>query len=147
MRFYQLGTTTLERALPRLLDKILARGERAVVMAGSPERVEALNAALWTFEDRSFLPHGSARDGFAEDQPVWLTPVEENPNGATVLILTDGATAAGLERWGMVLEIFDGHQDDAVKAAEAHRQAYKEAGHALAFWRQSDRGAWEKAPG
>ena len=72
-------TMTLERALPQILEKVLARGERVVVMAGSSERVEALNAALWTYNDRSFLPHGSSRDGFAEDQPIWLTTAEREP--------------------------------------------------------------------
>ena len=42
-------------------------------IAGSDERVESLNAQLWTYKERGFLPHGSAKDGFAEDQPGWLT--------------------------------------------------------------------------
>ena len=84
--FYHLQRTSLEKALPRLLEKVLASGRRAVVMAGSPERVEALNLALWVQDPNGFLPHGSAADGNAERQPVWLTAADENPNGATVLV-------------------------------------------------------------
>ncbi len=48
--FYHLLTTPLEKALPGLLVKALDGGMRAVVLAGSDERVEALCAALWTFD-------------------------------------------------------------------------------------------------
>ncbi|HTY70738.1 MAG TPA: DNA polymerase III subunit chi [Alphaproteobacteria bacterium] len=144
IRFYHLRTTALERALPQLLEKILARGTRAVVMAGSPERVAALDDALWTYDDRSFLPHGSARDGFAEEQPVWLTMQPENPNRAEVLVLTDGAVAE-VGGWPMVLEIFDGNSDDAVAIARERWKAHKAAGHELTYWKQDDQGKWEKS--
>lgn len=144
IRFYHLRTTALERALPQLLEKILARGTRAVVMAGSAERVAALDTALWTYDDRSFLPHGSARDGFAEEQPIWLTMQPENPNGAQVLVLTDGALA-DVGDWPMVLEVFDGNSDDAVAQARERWKAHKAAGHELTYWKQDDQGKWEKS--
>ena len=144
IRFYHLRTTTLERALPQILEKVLAKGERVVVMAGSPERVEALNAALWTYNDRAFLPHGSSRDGFAEDQPIWLTTAEENPNGAAMLVMADGAMSGDVAKWPSAIEIFDGGDEDAVAAARERWKAYKAAGHALTYWKQSDEGKWEK---
>lgn len=139
-----MRTTTLERALPQLLEKILARGERAVVVAGSEERVEALNAALWTYDDRGFLPHGSARDGFEEDQPIWLATAEHNPNGAKVLVLTDGVVASKVDDWSLVLEIFDGNEDGVVAAARQRWIGYRASGHAMAYWRQNDEGRWEQ---
>lgn len=144
IRFYHLRTTPLERALPQLLEKILARGDRAVVMASSPERVAALDDALWTYDDRSFLPHGTAREGFPEDQPIWITVQPENPNSAKVLVLADGAVA-DVVGWSMVLEIFDGNSDDAVAAARERWKAHKTAGHELTYWKQDDQGKWEKA--
>jgi DNA polymerase-3 subunit chi len=108
------------------------------------ERVSALDDALWTYNERSFLPHGTARDGSPEDQPVWLTTEAENPNGATVLVLTDGATG-DVGGWSMVLEMFDGNSDDAVAAARERWKAHKAAGHELTYWKQSDEGKWEKA--
>jgi DNA polymerase III subunit chi len=123
---------------------VLARGDRAVVMAGSEERVAALDAELWTYNDRAFLPHGTERDGHAEDQPVWLTVREENPNGAKVLFLTDGATAE-VGGWPMVLEIFDGNSEDTVAAARGRWKGYKDAGHELTYWKQDPQGRWEKS--
>ena len=63
-------------------------------MAGSDERVAALDALLWTYDEASFLPHGTARDGNAARQPIWLTAADENPNAATMLVLIDGVASA-----------------------------------------------------
>src|SRR5713226_7430035 len=91
--FYHLLATPLERALPRLLEQARARGYRIVVRAASAERVEHLSALLWSYDEASFLPHGTARDGNAENQPIWLSERAENPNGAAMLVLVDGVDA------------------------------------------------------
>jgi DNA polymerase-3 subunit chi len=142
--FYHLTRVPLERALPRLLEKALEAGHRIVVLAGSEERVEALNAALWTYDDEAFLPHGSARDGRAADQPIWLTAQVENPNGATLLALVDGAEPPDLTPYARCLNLFDGNDDDAVAAARQRWAALKAAGHALTYWQQTPSGGWEK---
>ncbi len=144
IRFYHLQRTTLETALPQLLEKVLGRNQRAVVMAGSSERVEALNAHLWTYSERSFLPHGSGRDGFPTEQPIWLTEQDERPNAAQVLFLTDGATSARLEDYTMVVEMFDGNDEAAVIAARTRWTGYKAQGHSLTYWRQDDSGRWSE---
>lgn len=142
--FYHLEHSPLERALPKLLEKTLAAGKRAVVIAGSAERVEALNGLLWTHDPDSWLPHGSAKDGDAGDQPVWLTTVDENPNRAEFLFLTDGATSDRLAEFERCFDLFDGHDAAAVEAARERWKIAKSAGHALAYWQQTPSGGWEK---
>jgi DNA polymerase-3 subunit chi len=142
--FYHLTRSPLERALPRLLEKVLGAGLRAVVRAGSAERVEFLNAALWTYEPASFLPHGTAREGDASWQPIWLTEGEDNPNEAEVLVLTDGVTATDVSAFERCLEMFDGRDQQAVEAARERWRAYNDAGHALTYWQQTSRGGWEQ---
>lgn len=142
--FYHLSVSPLERALPKLLEKTLAAGKRALVMAGSEERVESLNAALWTYDQGSWLPHGSGRDGRPADQPVWLTPRDENPNGAAYLFLTDGAQSARIAEYERCFELFDGGDPAAVAAARERWMAYQTAGHGLAYWQQSEGGGWRR---
>ena len=89
--FYHLQRQPLERVLPALIEKSLERGWRVVVQAASDERIEALDAHLWTFRDDSFLPHASWREAEAPEQPVLLTVNDDNPNGALVRFLVDGA--------------------------------------------------------
>ncbi len=146
--FYHLETRTLEQVLPVLLERSLARGWRAVVQAGSPERVEALDGQLWTYDDASFLPHGTLRDGDAETQPVYLTDGPENPNGAAIRLFTDGVALApvlaadvGYER---AVLLFDGRDDEAVASARRQWVEIKAAGHAVSYWQQGENGRWEK---
>ena len=144
VRFYHLQRMRLEVALPKMLERCLDRGDRAVVMLGSPERVEALAAQLWTYNDRGFLPHGTAEDGFGARQPIWLTAVDENPNGAQILFLADGAESAEMAAYKLCVELFDGADEQAVAAARRRWAAYKATGHALSYFQQNDSGAWEQ---
>ena len=91
--FYHLIATPLERALPRLLERARAQGHRIVVRAASEARARDLDALLWRYDEASFLAHGTARDGNPRAQPIWLTDRDENPNGATMLVLVDGVEA------------------------------------------------------
>ena len=109
--FYHLLTTPLERALPRLLERASGQGHRIVIRAASPERVEHLNALLWTYDDASFLPHGSGRDGNPAAQPIWLSDGAENPNGATILFLVDGVEAEEMAEFARCIDMFDGNDE------------------------------------
>ena len=141
--FYHLQSTALERALPALLEKTLQRGKRAVVMSGSKERVEALNSLLWTYRDDSFLPHGTARDGSAADQPVWLTEQDENPNAADFLFLTDRSMSDAVGDFERVILLFDDRDTAAVTDARGHWKRFQEADFTLSYWQQT-RGGWTK---
>lgn len=144
VHFYHLTRSRLEQVLPDLLEKTLARGWKAVVMAASTERVEALTQSLWLYQPDSFLPHGSAKDGLAELQPIWLTDRDERPNDAQVLFLTDGMTSANLNSFERVCDVFEGIDDTAVAAARDRWKAAQAADHTVSYWKQTDRG-WEKA--
>src|SRR5665213_68514 len=88
--FYQLNGQTLEQILPPLIARSLERGWRVAVQASSDERIEALDAHLWTWRDDAFLPHGTWREAEAAEQPVLLTVSEANPSAATVRFLIEG---------------------------------------------------------
>jgi DNA polymerase-3 subunit chi len=144
--FYHLTTAPLEQALPVLLEKSLSAGHRVVLMAGSAERVAHLDAHLWTFDPPSFLPHGSGQDGMEMHQPIFLTDEDKNPNGADLLVLTDGVTSRHLESFTRCLTLFDGQDDAAVALARSRWKEWNAAGHELIYYQQTDRGGWtEKA--
>jgi len=142
--FYHLEHQPLERVLPTLVEKTLERGWRAVVQAGSEERVEALDTLLWTYREDGFLPHGTRRDGNVALQPVYLTTDEDNPNGAQVRFLVDGAEAPDLSPYTRVVYLFDGRDAAAVAQARQQWKGAKEGGFAATYWQQSPEGRWEK---
>jgi DNA polymerase-3 subunit chi len=146
--FYHLTRTPLERALPQLLGRVLGAGGRAMVLFGSRERLEALDAALWTTAEPDWLPHGSPTTGHPTYQPIWLTTEDAGeagaPNGARFLVLLEGMTSQRLDAFDRVLDLFDGGDPDAVGAARERWRAAKAGGHALTYWQQGAKG-WEKA--
>jgi DNA polymerase-3 subunit chi len=142
--FYHLQREPLEHALPKLLEKALEQGMRALVLTADEDRVETLNTALWTYRQDSFLPHGSAADGPADEQPVYLTTIDENTNGANLLVLVHGAGSAKVGDYDRCLDLFDGRDDDAVAAARDRWKKAKEAGYGVTYWQQSAQGRWEK---
>jgi DNA polymerase-3 subunit chi len=145
MLFYHLLRKPLERALPELLEKSYERGWRVVVQASSDERVEALDAHLWTYRDDGFLPHGTARDSEAAAQPILLTSSDHNPNGATVRFLIDGAAVpADAASYARIVVMFDGEDEDAVGAARERWSEAKRQGFDLTYWQPDENGRWTK---
>jgi DNA polymerase-3 subunit chi len=118
---------------------------RVLLRASSRERVEALDRHLWVFEADSWLPHGTRADGNPDMQPVWLTDQVENPNEATLLVLVDQAADDDMAAFPRVLDLFDGADEAAVEAARERWRQRRAAGHRLVYWKQTERGGWEKA--
>jgi DNA polymerase III subunit chi len=143
--FYHLQRQPIERVLPQLLEKSLERGWRVVVQAASDERVDALDAHLWTWRDDSFLAHGSDREAEAALQPVLLTAQDHNPNGASVRFLIDGAPVpADAASYQRIVLLFDGEDDDAVAAARTRWTEAKAQGFEATYWQADENGRWQK---
>lgn len=166
VQFYHLTATPLERALPRLLEKIVSVGFRVALTAPSDERAEQLDQLLWTYDPGSFLPHGREGHGNEEFQPILIlssvilgdaTASSGNPdkmdsrlradarpeNDRNLLFITDGRKAEG--HFERVVDMFDGSDANAVASARARWADYKSAGHELTYFKQTPQGGWEKA--
>ena len=145
--FYHLTRTGADHALPHLLGRTLAAGQRALVLCGNPERLASLDAALWLCPDPDWLPHGSADPADADLQPIWLAAADPGaagaPNRARFLFLLDGAECARLDLYDRVFDLFNGADAAAVQAARGRWAAARAAGHELTYWQQTGRG-WER---
>lgn len=142
--FYHLTQWPLERALPPLLEKTLERGWRALVRAGSSERLDHLNEHLWSWSDDSFLPHGLAKEDGAAVQPVLLTTEMSNDNQADVLFVVDHAETGDISSFTRTILIFDGNDDNAMASARAEWRRAKENDLEVSYWQQSETGGFEK---
>ena len=143
--FYHLHRQPLERVLPTLLQKSIERGWRVVVQAASEERVAALDAHLWTFREDSFLPHGTAREAEAREQPIVLTVDDDNPNGATVRFLLDGAgVPPDATAYQRIVLLFDGEDPEALAAARARWSEAKAGGFDVTYWQPDEDGRWQR---
>ena len=142
--FYHLLHQPLTSALPKLLEKVQAAGLKAVIKVGSTERMQELDATLWTYHKASFLPHGSQKSKFPEQQPLYFTTEDENPAKATILVLVDSMESPDIDNYDRCLEMFDGTDQEAVTKARSRWKSYKEADHELTYWQQTEQGGWGK---
>ncbi len=143
--FYHLLGQKLEGVLPTLLEKSLERGWKVIVQGSSEERIEALDAHLWTYRDDGFLPHGTWREQDAAAQPVLLTVNDGNPNAANVRFLLDGAPVpADAEVYQRIVLLFDGEDEDALAAARSTWTDAKAKGYAATYWQPDAQGRWVK---
>lgn len=143
--FYHLERQSLEAVLPQLLEKSLARGWRVVVQSSSEERVEALDAHLWTYRDDSFLPHGTFRESLLSDQPVLLTVSDDNPNRASVRFLIDRAQPpADANSYERIVVLFDGEDEEARAEARELWRAKKTEGFDVTYWQSDEQGRWQR---
>lgn len=143
--FYQLNGQKLEQVLPPLIQRSLERGWRVVVQASSDERVDALDAHLWTWRDDAFLPHGTWREAEAAEQPVLLTVNAENANAAVVRFLVDGAAVpADAAAYQRLVLVFDGDDPEALETARARWVQAKNEGFDVTYWRTDENGRWQR---
>lgn len=142
--FYHLERTSLDAALPELLEKTLARSWRALVRSTEPERVDHLDGWLWTYRDDSFLPHGVDGEPMSERQPVLITTSMANPNQADVLFLIDGAEPGDISPYQRCILLFDGRDEAALGLARRRWSEFKGAGCEVSYWRQGETSGWRK---
>lgn len=143
--FYQLKGQTLEQVLPPLIARSLERGWRVAVQGASDERIEALDAHLWTWREDAFLPHGTWRDPEAAEQPVLLTINEDNQNGAVVRFLIEGAgLPSDPAAYQRLVLVFDGEDADALETAREHWGKARSAGFQTTYWKTDENGRWQR---
>lgn len=144
--FYHLTKAPLEQVLPKLCEKAYSTKMKIKILLGTDERVEFINSLLWTYSEESFLPHGSKKDGFVEEQPIFISTNNENENNAKILILADGGyiESDALNNYERILNIFDGNNDEALNKAREYWKDIKSLGFELHYWQQKNDGSFEQ---
>lgn len=144
--FYHLQDSPLERAVAPLLEKCLERGWRVLAISGSAARRTALDEALWTYDDDSFLPHGIAgAEGLVErEQPILISGESANQNGAAVALLVDGAELPVDAPFERCMVMFDDGDGPVRQKAREQFKAAKDAGLPARYFQQKGRG-WKEA--
>lgn len=142
--FYHLTVTALDQALPKLLEKALQGGFRVHLCVATEEEAERINGLLWTYNPDSFLPHGTAKDGYGDQQPVYIGTGEDAPNRPSLIVVVDGRRVKPSESVQRVLDVFNGASDEEVAKARDRWKQYTAEGQKLSYFRQTTSGGWEK---
>lgn len=144
--FYHLQRTTLERAAPPLLEKCLERGWRVLAISPDVARRGALDEALWTYDDKSFLAHGRAEAEGLDPaaQPILISETPDNLNDAVVALLMDGTQLPVDAPFARCMVMFDDGDSNARQTAREQFKAAKDAGLEARYFQQGPRG-WTEA--
>jgi len=145
--FYHLERTTLEQAAGALLEKCLEHNKRVLAISPRPERRAALDEALWTYNDNSFLPHGRVEaEGLnPADQPVLISPDADNKNAATFCLLMDGVDIGEADAFERCMVMFDGGDQATRDIARKQFKAAKDRGQTVRYFQQTPNGGWKEA--
>ena len=93
----------------RLTEKAYLRNLRVIVLAESAADVAAMDDLLWTFNDRSFVPHKVRLDAQAEESATPVHLCVEPPVAPTADLAVNLASRLPLqpERFARIAEIID----------------------------------------
>ncbi|MBO6055661.1 MAG: DNA polymerase III subunit chi [Alphaproteobacteria bacterium] len=142
LNFYHVMSGNLVPSVAKLLEKVYDSGKKSVFFSPLEDRVKIVDKTLWTFSKNAFIPHGDKSLGFSELQSVYLTSEIENPNKATVLVMTDDFDYKSWnQNFERVICIFE--DDDSAEIAQSMFSDLKNQGENVKYWKQSQKG-WEK---
>jgi DNA polymerase-3 subunit chi len=141
--FYRLGSSPIERVLPRICERLIAAKDRLLIVARS-DLLGSLDDLLWTYAREAFLPHGRAGSPGADTQPVLLADQPEPINGATHIALADGAWREAALDFRRCFYFFDTEQSDDALARWEGLQGRSEVD--ARYWRQDANGKWVRGP-
>lgn len=136
--FYYLTRVPLEKALPAIAERILANGERLVIVAEDEKLLTRIDALLWSYKPESFLPHG--REG---DQPILLS-ADAGGTVAQNIALIDGLWRDAACDFARAFYFFDSQTID--NARTAWRGLADRSEVERHYWKQDDAGRWVEGP-
>jgi DNA polymerase-3 subunit chi len=141
INFYYVLSGNLVPSVVRLLEKVYASGQRCVFFSSSEERIKVVDRALWTFSVNAFIPHGDVHFGFCDKQPIYFTNRVENPNNATVSVMTDTLNYSEHQGFDRLLIVFEEKQQ--AENANILYNDLKKNNVNVNYWKQNPKG-WEK---
>ena len=142
--FYHLEKTSLDDALPLILEKAYETSQNVLIKVEMAERADYLNSLLWTYKPDSFLPHGVEKDGFPEKQPIFITHKDNfNPNNASLCVLIDSLSIPLDERFTRILYFFDGKNPVSLQKAREEWKKVSSVGVDKFYWQQDETGKWQ----
>lgn len=116
----------------RLLRKAARQGARVLVTAPDVVLGE-LDRALWTFEERDFIPHvrvPGARAALASRTPIWLAADAQHADAPRLVLNLGAAAPAELAALDRLIEVVATEPDE-VEAGRQRWRQYKAAGLAI----------------
>ena len=151
--FYDLKTEKPENALLALIEPIIASKKRTVIVLKDTAEAERINDLLWSFDENSFIPHGSKKDGNEKMQPIYLADAEEfknfkksSPNSASFIVYMNAVISDIPDKdvYERCFVIFGNRNPAELENARTLWKKAMESGDEKHLWRRD--GKWRDVP-
>jgi DNA polymerase III subunit chi len=111
----------------RLIEKAYLLDLKVLVLNDTLADAQALDELLWTFNERSFVPHQLCVDGQPVDPatPVQLAVHSDDSPGADLLLNLANAQPANLQRYARIAEVIDADEERR-RAGRERFKAYRD---------------------
>ena len=155
IHYYHLGQSTIEQALPLLIDKAWQQGWTCWVKSDDISLLKRMDKLLWQGEPTDFIPHRMIISEGDEESMVHiernriiLSPsdgVGSRHQSRIVFLLQGAKLPAKLETYPFerICRLFNGNHEVALKKARADWVEDKKKGYGLCYWQQGSAG-WQK---
>ena len=140
--FYHLTALPIQKAAPKLIEKIYYSKQKLVVICPNEELVKTLDDGLWAYSTKHFIPHGTCEDEHKDRQPVYISYKLENPSQAEIIMTIANVELDSLDA-SKILHLFDGNDAKQLEFARARWKYYKQNKAKLTYWQQKIDGSWE----
>ncbi len=140
--FYEVVSDLFEKSVCKLIEKSYQSGQNSFVKVEDANFQELINKTLWTFSQKTFVPHGSINDPFPERQPVLISVSEENLNNSKILISV-ASEYSNIEIFERVVIIFSHDSKIQKDLCRSLYSKYKEKYGAIKYYKQNPKGVWE----
>ena len=144
--FYHIQNTDLNSTVLKLSLKAIQNNINGIIFSKDENKISIIDDYLWNSGRNNFIPHGTEKDGFPEDQPIFLTSKEIIPNDANLIMNIDGSDIDEdyLSNFEKYFVIFNGNNESELNSARSLWKKYKDYGFELSYWQEAAGGKWQK---
>lgn len=123
--FYILNNASLgslENFSCKLAEKAFKMGHSIHILTCDKDQTDRLDKLLWTFNDRSFVPHTVAGDELAANTPIHIGHNLENVSLNDVLINLQSVLPANFAQFNRIAELVSGDAQQRQSARLRYRE-------------------------
>ena len=129
VRFAKLERQEKAKLLCQLTEQHFSSGSRILISVQDDNQAVALDRFLWTWDKGAFLPH-AFYNGSVEclDEPIVISVKENNPNGATILIMGQPCSHEFIRQFDLVIDFAEVYDRQRAEKARERFKSYRNAG-------------------
>ena len=107
--FYQLEDSNFLRTICKIIERAYLEGYKIIVKVEDSLIEAELNKILWSYSQKTFIPHGASFDPLPKQQTVYITTQDENLNDADLVIFVNSFSNDTCQNYKKILNIFGFH--------------------------------------